>query len=127
MKHDIQTEADIRRIVDAFYAGITEDSVIGSYFKDVDMEAHLPKLYAFWSSVVFQTGAYRGRPFEKHVALEGLQACHFERWLRRLEEVVDAHHAGERAERLKARAHQVGTIFQIKLGAYAPDEEKLSS
>ena len=127
MKHDIQTEADIRRIVHAFYTDITEDSVIGSYFKGVDMEAHLPKLCAFWSSVVFQTGAYRGRPFDKHVALENLQACHFERWLRRFDKTVDAHCAGERADRMKARAHQVATIFQIKLGVYAPGEEKLSS
>lgn len=123
MKPPIETEADVRRIVDAFYIGITDDPVIGPFFEDVDMEKHLPKLYAFWSSVVFQAGAYRGRPFEKHAALAGLKAAHFARWLRRFEQTVDARFAGERAERMKARAHQIATIWQINLGVHEDAHE----
>lgn len=126
MKPDLQTKADVQGVVHAFYVGITDDPVIGPYFEDVDMDAHLPRLCAFWSSVVFQTGAYRGRPFEKHAALEKLRPAHFERWLQRFARTVDARHAGERAERMKARAHQVATIFQIKLGLHGPDQEPSS-
>lgn len=120
---DIQTESDVRRLVAAFYDGITADPVIGPYFEGVDMAAHLPKLCAFWSSVVFQTGSYRGRPFEKHAALEGLRAEHFARWLQRFRATVDARHAGPRADLMKSRAEQIATIFQIKLGVYAPAED----
>lgn len=123
MKPSIETEADVRRIVDAFYIGITDDPVLGPFFEDVDMEAHLPKLYAFWSSVVFQAGAYQGRPFEKHAVLEELGAAHFQQWLRRFERTVDARFAGERAERMKARAHQIATIWQINLGMHESEYE----
>ena len=113
---DIQSEADVRQVVDAFYGGIEADPVIGAYFADLDMKGHLPRMYAFWSSVVFQTGTYGGRPFDAHMLLAGLQAHHFSRWLERFEAAVDRQFAGERAEHMKEKARQIGTIFQIKLG-----------
>lgn len=112
---DIQSEADIRTIVDAFYGDITADPVIGAYFEAVDMDEHLPKLYAFWSSVVFQTGTYRGRPFDAHLALENLQPAHFSRWLQRFRETVTDRFEGPRASRMLQRADQIATIFEIKL------------
>ena len=121
MKPTIQSDADIARIVEAFYRDITDDPVIGPYFEAVDMETHLPQLCAFWSSIVFKRAAYDGRPFEKHVMLEGLQRPHFHQWLQRFEATVDAHYTGERAEDMKARAHQIATIFQIKLDISTAD------
>lgn len=84
------------------------------------MPAHLPTMYAFWSSVVFQAGSYRGRPFNAHMRLEGLGREHFARWLERFRATVDAHFAGPRAEAMKARASRIGSIFQVKLGLWAP-------
>lgn len=116
---DIQTEHDVRAVVDAFYGGIERDPWLGRFFEEVDMPEHLPKMYAFWSSVAFQTGTYRGRPFEPHARLEGLTPYHFARWLERLAATVDARFHGPRAEMMKARATQIASIFQLKLGLWS--------
>jgi len=116
-KLDITTEKDIQTVVDAFYTEIEKDPVIGRYFAEVDMRAHLPKMYAFWSTVVFHTGAYRGRPFDAHLRLFApLEARHFVRWLERFEATIDARFAGEAAQRMKQKARQIATMFQIRMG-----------
>lgn len=114
---DIQSEDDIRTIVDTFYSEIETDPVIGRHFAATDMAAHLPKMYAFWSTVVFHTGAYRGRPFDAHVHFPiPLEARHFAQWLGRFEATIDARFAGEAAQRMKQKARQIATMFQIRLG-----------
>ncbi|WP_022834628.1 group III truncated hemoglobin [Salisaeta longa] len=113
---DIQSRDDVHAVVSAFYRGIAEDPLLGPYFASVDLDAHVPRLVAFWTSIVFQSGTYRGRPFDAHAQLEGLQARHFRRWLQRFEATVDARFAGPRAARMKQRARQIATVFQSKLG-----------
>ncbi|HET6568791.1 MAG TPA: group III truncated hemoglobin [Rhodothermales bacterium] len=112
---DISDDTDIRAVVDAFYGDIVQDPVIGHYFADVDMAAHLPRMVAFWSSVVFQTGTYHGRPFDVHLKLAGLSPAHFAAWLGRFDATVDTLFEGEAAGRMKEKAHQIGAIFQMKL------------
>lgn len=116
--HDVETEADVRVIVDAFYGDITADPVLGPYFAHVDGTAHRDRMVSFWSSVAFQTGAYRGRPFAPHARLEGLTRAHFAHWVARFHRVVGAHFAGPRADLLRARAEQVAGVFQVKLGLW---------
>lgn len=115
---DLQTERDVRLIVDAFYEDIERDPWLGRFFEEVDIQAHLPKMYAFWSSVVFQTGTYRGRPFAAHLRLDGLTPYHFSRWIERFHATVDAYFHGPRADTMKAKAEQIATIFQVKLGIW---------
>lgn len=113
---DLCTEADVRTVVHAFYRDVEADPVIGSFFAGLDWPAHLPTMVRFWSSVVFHTGAYHGRPFDPHVRMPGLDRAHFARWLARFEQTVDAHFAGENAGRMKAKAGQIAGLFQMKLG-----------
>jgi hemoglobin len=116
---DIQSERDVRLVVDAFYEGIDRDPWLGRFFEGVDLPGHLPTMVAFWSSVVFQTGTYRGRPFDAHLRLEGLTAYHFARWVERFHATVDAYFHGDRADAMKARAEQIASVFQVKLGLWA--------
>ena len=116
MLKDIESEADIRKIIDAFYHRIDEDPLIGRYFAGLDMQMHLPKMYAFWSSIVFQTGTYRGRPLDAHLRLDALAPAHFSQWLHRFVSTIDAGFMGERTDLMKEKAYQIGTIFQIKMG-----------
>jgi hemoglobin len=118
MKPDLQTEADVRTVVRAFYGDIEADPALGRFFAGLDWDAHLSKMVRFWSSVVFGTGAYRGRPFDPHARLAGLERAHFARWLDRFRRAVDAHFEGENAERMKARAEQIAGVFQVKLGLW---------
>lgn len=115
---DLATDADVRRLVTAFYADIEADAVLGPFFGGVDWDAHLPRIVAFWSSVAFQTGAYRGQPFGPHARMPGLSATHFDRWVGRFHRTVDAHFAGPVADLVKARAEQIAGVFQVKLGLW---------
>lgn len=116
---DLATEDDIRTVVHAFYGGIEEDPVLGAYFADVELASHLPRMVDFWSSIAFQSGQYRGQPFAPHARMPGLTRDHFARWVARFHRTVDAHFAGPRAERIKARADQIAGVFQVKLGLWA--------
>ena len=73
-------------------------------------------MYAFWSSVILHTGAYGGRPFDPHARMDGLSGEHFSAWINRFHATVDALYAGPVADEMKARAAQIGSIFQWKLG-----------
>ena len=115
---DIADDHDVARIVDAFYGDITDDPLLGRFFAGTDLDAHRPRMVAFWASVVFATGAYRGRPFDVHAGLPGLDAVHFTHWLARFRGVVDRHFSGPNADRMKARAEQIAGVFQVKLGLW---------
>lgn len=115
---DIDTEADVAAVVHAFYRNMEADPVIGDYFAGLDWETHLPTMVSFWSSVVFQTGAYRGRPFDPHARMPGLDRAHFARWVARFHGTVDGLYAGPRADLMKARAEQIAGVFQVKLGLW---------
>jgi hemoglobin len=73
----------IRGLVQAFYAKVRRDGVLGPIFNTTieDWDCHLEKLCAFWSSVTLMTGCYKGRPIEVHARLPNLSDKHFARWL----------------------------------------------
>lgn len=87
---DVPSEADIRRLVDAFYETVRGDDLIGPIFQRhvADWSLHLPKMYDFWSTVVLRTGRYAGRPIEVHERLPELTTAHFARWLSLWEQTV---------------------------------------
>lgn len=115
---DIETETDIRSVVHAFYRNMEADPTIGPYFSGLDWGGHLPNMVGFWSSVVFQTGTYRGRPFDPHARMPGLERQHFAHWVERFHRTVDGLFAGPRADLMKARAEQIAGVFQAKLGLW---------
>lgn len=75
-------EAMIARLVDAFYARVRADQLLGPIFEARidDWEAHLATMRRFWSSVALMTGAYHGEPIRRHAPLP-LGGAHFEHWL----------------------------------------------
>lgn len=115
---DIATYDDVRTIVHAFYDGMETHPSLGIYFTGLNWTEHLPTMVGFWSSIVFQTGEYRGRPFDPHARMPGLGREHFADWIGRFRRTVDAHFAGDRAELMKNRAEQIAAIFQSKLGLF---------
>ena len=74
-ERDVVSEESIRRLVDAFYAKVRIDSELGPVFARAipgDWQPHLNKMYAFWSSVMLNSGRYRGNPVARHLAVEGI-------------------------------------------------------
>jgi hemoglobin len=78
------TEPMIRQLVDAFYAKVRADAVLGPVFeaKIHDWDEHLAKLSDFWSSIVLMSGRYKGRPMPVHAAIPEISDEHFARWLK---------------------------------------------
>jgi hemoglobin len=123
---DIATRADCERLVRAFYGRAFQDPVIGWLFTDIarlDLEAHVPRITAFWETILLGAGTYRGGAFAPHAALHArvpLRAGHFARWLWVWEATVDELFAGERAELAKSHARRVAAAFHGRLEEMSP-------
>jgi len=78
---DILNESDVKLLVDSFYTKVQTDALLNPIFADVakvDWAQHLPKMYAFWNSMVLGLPGYAGRPFPLHAVLP-VGREHFER------------------------------------------------
>jgi hemoglobin len=101
-------EVMIARLVDAFYAKVREDALLGPVFaaRITRWGPHLEQMRLFWSSVALMSGVYHGRPMPKHLPLP-VDSTHFDRWLELFEQTAHevcppaaAVHFIERARRI---------------------------
>ena len=114
---DLETEADIIQLVDAFYARVNADELLRPIFNDVaqvDWASHLPTMYDFWSSVLLGTSRYKGRPMARHFPLP-IKAAHFQQWLALFRASVDALFIGPKAEEAKMKAQNIGAMFEHRM------------
>lgn len=120
MKTDIQNRADIEQLVNAFYAKVKADDVIGYLFNDVAQvkwEEHLPKMYDFWENIMFYTGNYSGSPMAVHRELHqksAMASTHFHHWIKLFNETVDSLFKGARADEIKSRATNIALVIMYK-------------
>lgn len=120
---DISSREDCERLVRVFYGRALEDPIIGYLFTEIaqlDLEAHIPKIAAFWETVLLGAHSYRGGAFAPHAALHlqsPLRRGHFERWLWLWRATVDELFSGERAELAKSHADRVAVAFHGRLQA----------
>ena len=112
---DLQ-DADLDELLVAFYATIADDALLVPYFAVVDMTAHMPRIVAFWSTMLFRTGRYSGSAFRPHLEMPGLTAEHFARWVATLEAVLEARFAGPNARSMMELAHRIAYSMQLRLG-----------
>jgi hemoglobin len=78
------TPSSIVQLVDTFYSRVREDAVLGPVFEARlagHWNEHMPRMYAFWTKVLLDTGEFQGNVFGKHMALSGIGKEHFVRWL----------------------------------------------
>lgn len=119
---DIETEDDVRALVDEFYAAIREDALLNPIFTDVakvDWEHHLPKMYAFWGGLIFGRSGYVGQPFAAHVKLP-VERAHFTRWVALFHATVDRLFSGAGARRAKDAAASIAHTFALRMGLINP-------
>ena len=107
---------DLHRTLTSFYEAIEGDALLAPYFTGLDMPAHMPRIVAFWSTILFHTGRYSDNAFKPHMSMPGLTAAHFAQWVATLEATVDARHAGPNAFRMKELAHRIAYSMQLRLG-----------
>ena len=121
------SEATIARVVDAFYAKVRRDPILGPVFdtRIQDWGPHLALMKDFWSSVMRTTGRYKGNPILAHRRVPGIRPHHFARWLvlfdATLAEQVDP------ATRIAfmQRAERMGATLQRGLAADNPAHQSL--
>ncbi len=114
MKHDIKNKADIELLIRSFYASLLTNEEIQPMFANIDFEAHMPHMVAFWSFVLLDEEGYKTNVFDKHVHLP-IKEHHFEIWLKHFENTIDSLFEGEKAEMAKLRAQTIAYTFKMKL------------
>jgi hemoglobin len=118
---DIETRDDVLRLVTEFYARAFRDELLHTAFVDVaqmDLEAHLPVITDFWSTMLLGERSYRGGAFAPHARLHErypLGAQHFRRWLAIWRATVDELFAGPHAELATSRAETIAAGFLKRL------------
>ncbi len=112
-------ESSLAPFLTAFYARVRGDPFIGPVFAaaipEADWPQHMATVEAFWSSVLFKTGRYKGNPFGRHQALGVLRPEHFTRWLDLFRETAAARFAPDEADALQERAERIGASLQAGL------------
>ena len=119
MKQAELTETTLAAFLDAFYARVRRDPLIGPVFAEkIPDEAwprHLATIHDFWSSVLLKTGRYKGNPFARHLGIAGIDPAHFARWLGLFEETAAQVFVPEIAREIVERAHRIGDSLKAGL------------
>ena len=119
--HDIETEADIAFFLDRFYARIRQHPDLSPIFNDVaqvDWPTHMPKIRAFWSSLLLGTNRYQGQPMRPHFELATktpIRPAHFDQWLALFRQTLTECFSGERANEALLRAQSIAAVMQSRM------------
>ncbi|HEY4252507.1 MAG TPA: group III truncated hemoglobin [Roseomonas sp.] len=115
------TEADIARLVDAFYGQVRQHPLLGPVFHAAigETEAawaeHLARLRRFWSAVMLRSGAYHGDPYSVHLRLPGLAPPMFDAWLALFEATCAGLFPPPVATAFSERAQRIGRSLRMGL------------
>lgn len=128
---DIQDKSDIRLLVDSFYEKVRQNSLLAHIFEEVaqvDWQLHLPKMYAFWASILLDEHSYEGNPMLRHIELSKicpLGETEFEEWLQLFYQTVDELFEGEKAQEAKLRAANIARRMLYKIGRHGKSPQPL--
>jgi hemoglobin len=111
-------DADLQRLVDAFYAKVQKDPLLGPVFNTAvaDWPEHLEKLGAFWSSVMRTTGRYKGSPMGAHLRHAAIiEPEMFDRWLALWRQTAAEELAPEDAAAVTEKAERIAESLKLAL------------
>ncbi len=117
----LESREDIELLVNSFYAKIANDNVIGFFFNEVakvDWDAHLPKMYNFWETLLFGQISYKGNPMAAHFPINAqvpMEKEHFQHWLKIWTETVEENFAGEIADNAIYKATNIANLMAHKM------------
>lgn len=121
MKKDIEDKNDIVLLVNSFYNAVQENEILGFIFNDVakiNWDEHLPRMYAFWTSMLLNEHHFSGNPMEKHITLSRITSMteiQFNEWLLLFTTTVDKLFKGEIANEAKFRAGNIARLMLLKI------------
>ncbi len=129
----IQNRADVNQLVNAFYAKIRKDEVLGPIFNkhiaDEQWPEHLDKLTDFWETNLFGIPKFKGNPTAKHRTVDAgmnhsISQTHFGKWLQLWFETVNELFEGQLAEKAKNAARMMSTGQFIAIWGHRPGNKK---
>ena len=118
---DIEDIEDIEILINRFYDQARQSPVIGPIFNEVakvDWDLHLPKMYAFWNSMLFGDRSYSGNPMQKHIELSRLTRLtdvEFSEWVSIFKSTMDELYDGPKADEAKQRADNIARLMLHKI------------
>lgn len=106
---DFCSDEEVATLVHSFYDKVRADAALGPIFNHHihDWDHHLAKLVDFWSSILRGTGRFTGAPMPRHIALPGLTAGLFQRWLALFHDTTSAQPNRAMGERADAMAQRI--------------------
>lgn len=113
--HTEPTRDAIATLVHEFYADIRRDSLLQPVFDGAigdHWEPHLARMVDFWCSVMLASAEFKGNVYGKHMALQGIEAEHFRRWLGLFESHVRRLFQPTVAEEFMAAARRIAASLQ---------------
>jgi hemoglobin len=120
---DIQSEDDLFKLVNYFYAKLMINKITAPKFQKLDLVEHFPKIVSFWSLILFDKEGYKTNVFDKHLHLN-ISETHIEIWLKLFLESINELYEGEKAELAKQRGQVLAYTFSSKLKAYSIKNEE---
>lgn len=117
---DIENRDDIKILIDTFYDGVLNDSIMRPVFEESlpHWEHHKTRVVGFWENWLFQSGTYDGGMMWKHSARHAnhpMTTERFERWLAYWITTVDQLFHGKNAEFVKSKALEIGNVLHNRL------------
>ena len=120
-RSDIINRDSIVQLVHAFYTRVRSDPLLQPIFERQiggAWDSHLETMVAFWESVLFRAGTFRGNPPLKHRLIHQqapLTAQHFERWLALFQCTLEENFEGPNTIFASRAAHDIAAVLQRKL------------
>lgn len=118
---DLDSTEQIAAMVRSFYETVADDDLLGPVFNDVaqvDWDAHIPKLAAFWNRALLGLEGYQGNPFRRHAqvnAREPFRQEHFDRWLELFRANLAGRWSGPNVDRALDLAARVAEVHAGQL------------
>lgn len=120
-KPDLDSRERIELFVERFYERLLADEQLAPIFLDVaeiDLDVHLPHIVDYWCKLLLGEKGYQRHTMDIHRRLHELRPLHegdFERWVGHFQQTVDAHFAGEKADRAKRLAATIAANMHENL------------
>lgn len=127
----IEDRQDVSILVNAFYAKIRKDDLLGPIFNShipkEKWSEHLDKLTDFWETNLFGVARFKGNPSQKHINIDQnlnhtIDQTHFGRWLQLWFQTIDELYIGEYA---KNSAQKMARGQLMMIWQHRPVNEKL--
>ena len=117
----LESREDIEFLVNRFYDKVGSDPTIGFFFNDVakvDWSHHLPKMYAFWETLLFGKASYKGNPMATHFPINqkvALEKAHFAHWIQLWKQTIEENFSGEMADLAIYKATNIAKLMAYKM------------